>query len=239
MLVVDYETHLFLKVLPKIAPAWAPIEVKKAEGFLRERAEMVRAGVRRCPTWFQEELNSIESRLRCWWDAWKEEWVIDRLQDEGVVQDTLNLAKVETAENAQALRKSAESFDGPYYLTIMHFKPGGEFQLDRKLLDALRSSDMQRHVSPAAWQAEQDAKAEKIEAANGKAGTDIALAGVDKLSAKSAETMVKVFDALATGETIIAHGDDAKVLQRVEDERKRGILPDPTPHTLTKRKKRQ
>lgn len=239
MWIPDYESHLFLKALPHVAPAWDVRETDKAAAYLRSRKEMVEAGVARCPEPFRVELSRIESKLRAWWDAWKEEWIIDRLQDDDVVSSMLRLAEAENAEISEALRVAAAGLieDGPFYRTIMHFKPAGDFQLDERLLDAIRMSDMQRAGSPAQYDAAKEARAEEIREANAKAGDDAVLGAVDSLSNKSLETMAKVFEALETGETIIAHGDDAKFLQRVDDERKSGILPDSKPHTLRPRRK--
>lgn len=190
MLIPDFDTKLFLDALPKIAPLWDVSEVVKAEQYIRERAEMVRAGVRRCPSWFQEELNALDSRMRAWWDDWRQEWILDRRQDEG------------------------------FYLTVIRFRPTPDLQLDSKLIEALRANDMQRQ-SVAENLAKKNAAAEAQEKANEKAGDEIVAAAVDSLSSKSLETMAKVLTAIQTGETIVAHGDDAKFLQRVEDERKK------------------
>lgn len=111
MLVPDFESKLLMELRPHLLSN--PVELDKLDVFIRERAEMVRAGVLRCPTWFQEELNKLDSRSRAWWDAWSERWVLDRLQDEG------------------------------FYLTYLQFEPRPGFYLDRTLLDMLRSRDMQ------------------------------------------------------------------------------------------------
>jgi hypothetical protein len=85
MLVMDYESKIFVDAAKLCLPLWSPDDMVKAERYLRDRAEMVRSGVLRCPEWFQTALNKIDSRLRCWWNAWTEEWIIDRRQDEGIV----------------------------------------------------------------------------------------------------------------------------------------------------------
>ena len=73
-------------------------------------------GLNRAPTWIVDELLKLDSKLRLWWDSWKEEWVIDRLQEEN------------------------------YYLTVMHWRPSPEFPLDLSLIEALKSRDMQRET---------------------------------------------------------------------------------------------
>lgn len=239
MLIPDFESKCFLDALPKIAPSWDVLEVKKAEGFLRERVEMVRAGVLRCPSWFQEELNKIDSRLRCWWDEWTGKWVIDRLQDEGIVEGMLRLAKDQPQDVADSIRASASGMlaEGAYYLTVLQFQPNENFQLDRSLLDALRKADMQRFSSPAEYLTKKREEAAKIEEANKKAGDEKIMAAVDSLSSKRLETFLKVHEAFETGETIIAHGEDAKFLQGIEDARRLAPpLPISKPSIFKKRK---
>src|SRR5947207_14437180 len=81
-LVPNFEGKRLLEILERL-----PLdERRQLRSVIRQRAAMVRAGVMRCPTWFQEELNAIDSRLRAWWDAGNQRWIIDRLQDEGIVE---------------------------------------------------------------------------------------------------------------------------------------------------------
>jgi hypothetical protein len=237
MLVPDFESKLFLDAMPNFVPSWSPDDVKHAEHWIRDRAEMVRAGVARCPTWFQEELNKIDSRLRCWWDVSPEvvdivtgekrprnEWVIDRLQDEGVVESLLRLADNEwTPEAKQALRDSATGLlaYGAYYLTVLRFKPHGEFQLNQKLLDALKAADMQQYKSPAEYMMEKRRKADQVEKSNDSAATDKALAVIDDLSDRQVNQFINASRALGTGETIIAHGDDLKMIESIQEARKK------------------
>src|SRR5215831_6165988 len=145
MLVPDFESKLLLDLAPLVAIDCG--ERAKLERHIRERAEMVRTGVGRCPPWFQAELNRLDPHLRAWWNAWTEQWVIDRLQDEGVVERMERVARDEgDADSAQALRASATGLlaDGAYYMTILHFTPSPELGLDRQLLEMLERADMQR-----------------------------------------------------------------------------------------------
>lgn len=209
---------------PTIVAKWPTSEIDKIEAYLRERAEMVQAGVKRCPEWFLLELMQIDSKLRCWWDAWKEEWVIDRFQSEGIVEGLLRLAETESADVKQSLRESASGLlaRGQYYLTIIHFHPTPEMQLDRAFLDMLRSMDMQRYRDPAQYLAEKRRKAEAVEKSNDNAMNDAALAQVDKLSDKQVHEFLEVSRALGTGETITCHGEAEKFMDSIEEARRKG-----------------
>lgn len=224
MLVLDYESKLYLDAAAKLLPLWSPDDVKYAERHLRARSEMVDAGVRRCPTWFQEELITIDPYLRCWWDAWKEEWVIDRFQSEGVIEGLLRLAEQEPEEYRQSLRKSASGIleKGPYYLTVVHFKQEGEFRLDRHLLDMLRASDLQKFKNPAEYIRQKEAAAEAVLKANDKASDDKMLAAVDSLSNKQIHEFIEVSKVLGTDETLIAHGESAKIMEGIAEARRKG-----------------
>lgn len=243
----DFESKLFLDTVPNLISQWPTSEIENAERYLRDRAEMVRAGVARCPSWFQEELMRIDSRLRCWWDMSlkedlnsrrvinnqkipgtgkrvpREEWVIDRFQDEGIVEGLLRLSETEPEDVKASIRKSATGLlaKGHYYLTVLRFKPEGEFQLDRKLLDALRASDMQRYKSPAEFikkrESEAEAKRKSIEADD----TAKVLAKVDALSNKQIHEFMEVSRAIATGETITCHGEAEKFMDSIEEARKK------------------
>jgi hypothetical protein len=112
----DYESYCMILVHDRVmgTAMIAPDELKLVEAHLRERQEMVRYGVTRCPTWFMEELLKLDGKMRAWWDSWAEQWILDRLQDEG------------------------------FYITVMRFKPDGELQLDQHLIEFLRANDMHR-----------------------------------------------------------------------------------------------
>jgi hypothetical protein len=224
MLVPDFESKILLDIAPKVA--FHPEERAKLERHIRERAEMVRTGVERCPTWFQEELNNLDSRLRAWWNSWTEQWVIDRLQNEGVVERMERVAREEgDTDTAHALRESATGLlaDGAYYLTVLHFTPSPSLQLDRHLIAMLRSWDMQRFESPREYAAKKREAAEKVEAQNERASMDKVMAAVDQLSTKQLENFIAVEEARASGETITARGEDAKFLERAAEDRRKAL----------------
>lgn len=222
-LVPDFELKLFIDAAANLMPAWSPDDLAVAEAYVRDRSEMVRAGVRRCPPWFQEELHRVDSLLRCWWDAWNNEWVIDRFQDEGIIEGLLRLAETESADVKQSLRDSASGLleKGYYYLTIMHFAPRDELQLNRALLDMLRSMDMQRS-SPAQIIDDKRRRAAAVAKSNERAGDDKVLEKVDELSDKQVKEFIDVTRALYTGETLVAHGEAAKVMEDIAEARKKG-----------------
>lgn len=210
-----------MDTLPNIMPAMHPDDVDKAQRYLQDRAEMVAAGVKRCPTWFQEELMILDPFLRCWWDAWKEEWVIDRYQSEGTVEGLLRLAADSPAEDKQALRASATGLleKGRYYLTVLHFKPGGELQLNRALIDMLRRSDMQAYASPAEYIAKKRKEADAIAKANERKADEKMMAAIDSVADPA--TFIAASNALATGEEIHCHGEDAKFMESLEEARRK------------------
>lgn len=187
----DYETYGLILIAQKLlgTPQMSAVEMKKLETFIRERNDMVRLGVKRCPSWFMEELLALDSKLRAWWDAWKEEWVIDRLQDEG------------------------------FYATIIHFKPIGEFQLNRALIETMKANDMQRYPSAEAYLASKRAKAEEGRKKQEEAHNEKVLAAVDSLSSKRLKEFIAVTEAVQSGDTIQAGGDDLKFLERCASEK--------------------
>jgi hypothetical protein len=217
----DFESKLLIDVFPNVSPAMHPDECDRIERYLRDRNEMVQCGVRRCPQWFQEELMILDPFLRCWWDAWKEEWVIDRYQSEGTVEGLLRLAETAPADDKAALRKSATGLleKGRYYLTVMHFKPEGEFQLNRALIEYLKSCDMQAYSSPAEYIAKKRREADAIAASNERAGNDAVLAGIEKV--KDPTNFIAACNAMATGDEIHAHGEDAKFMEGIAEARKK------------------
>lgn len=217
----DFESKLMIDTLPNVMPAMHPDDVKEAAGYLRNRAEMVRAGVSRCPSWFQEELMQLDSHLRCWWDVWKEEWVIDRFQNEGVVEGLLRLAENESDDAKKAIRASATGLleKGKYYLTVMHFKPEGEFQLNRALIEYLKSCDMQAYSSPAEFIAKKNREADAKAASNARAGEDKMLAAIDAVHDPA--TFMAASNAIANDEPICAHGDDLKFMEGIEEARRK------------------
>lgn len=219
--VPDFESKLMLDTLPNVMPALPPGEVEKVEKHLRDRNDMVRAGVRRCPTWFQEELMQLDAHLRCWWDAWKEEWVIDRFQNEGTIEGLLRLAESAPEDDRKAIRASATGLleKGKYYLTVMHFKPDEEFQLNRALIQYLRSCDMQAYASPAEYIAKKQRDADAIAKSNERGADDKMMAAID--SVEDPATFIAASNAIATGEPICAHGADLKVMEGIEEARRK------------------
>src|SRR5436190_2681661 len=213
-LVPDFESKLLLDILDRL-----PLdEQRQLRSVIRQRAAMVRAGVMRCPTWFQEELNAIDSRLRAWWDAVNQRWIIDRLQDEGIVERLRRMSE----DGVLDARGEATGLlaNGPFYLTILQFTPTPELQLDRQLLKMLQKCDMQRFESPSAYLAKQREAAERTQRANDQAATDKVAEAVDSLSSKQIEEFIAVETAIATGETITAHGSSASYLERAQQERR-------------------
>lgn len=82
------------------------------------------------------------------------------------------------------------------------------------LLDILRRSDMQR-VGPDEWLRQKREQAAKIRESNDRNATEKVLAAVDKLSEKRVKEFIEVERAVQTGETIVAHGESEKMLDRM------------------------
>lgn len=114
----DYETHSLITIHGQLLGTAVidPDELGRLQNHIRARKEMVRLGEHRAPTWFVEELIKLDSKMRVWWNSWTEEWVLDRLQEEG------------------------------HYVTVLHFRPTQDFALDLSLIAALKKSDMQRET---------------------------------------------------------------------------------------------
>lgn len=217
-LVPDFESKLLIDIAPKLATL--PEEFDKLQVYVRNRAEMVRRGVLRCPSWFQEELNQLDSRLRCWWDSWQDKWIIDRLQDEGIAEKLRRMSedgKIDAYGESTGLLAS-----GPYYLTIMQFTPTPDFPLDRQVIELLRRSDMQRFDAAEHLKNKREA-AEKQQKENDRVATEKVLGVVDQMGAKQMEQFIAVEEAIQNGETITAHGSDLAFLERANADKQRAL----------------
>lgn len=196
----DFETHALIAIHDKaLGTSMLDVDnMSKLKSHIHERKAMVRLGVQRCPTWFQEELNRLDSKMRCWWDAWDEKWVLDRLQEEG------------------------------FYITVIQFRPSAEFQLDRTLIETLKKNDLQRYSDPKEYVRKVREAAELKQKSNESASNDKVLAAVDGMSRKQIKEFIDATVAIRSGETIEAHGDDLKFLEQAQQEKeaaqKRGIV---------------
>jgi hypothetical protein len=83
--------------------------------------------------------------------------------------------------------------------------------LTNQLLDALIEGDMQRY-GPERYLAMKRARAAKVCADNDKRSTNRVLAAVDSLSSHQIKNFIAVERAIQTGETILARGEDARLL---------------------------
>ena len=79
---------------------------------------------------------------------------------------------------------------------------------------------VQRFESPSTYLAKQREAAERTQRANDQAATDKVAEAVDSLSSKQIEEFIAVETAIATGETITAHGSSASYLERAQQERR-------------------
>ncbi len=194
MFAPDYESYLLILVHDRVmgTSLMSPDDVNRVETHLHDRQWMVHQGTLRCPSWFQEELNRLDSKMRAWWDSWNEEWVLDRLQPEG------------------------------FYVTVMHFKPAGEWQLSRHLIEFLRANDLHR-FTPAEYLAKKQEAAENQQQQNEAAATEKVLEAVDNMSSKQIKEFIAVEEAIASGDTITAHGDSLRFLEHAHAETQKAL----------------
>ena len=153
-----------------------------------------------------------------------ERWVRDRAA-------MVRAGRLAPADDKQSLFASARAFaeSGPYYMPVLHFRPGPEMQLDRNCIEFIRSCDMSRYT-PAEYFAMKEEAAAKKRAENEKAAENNMLARVDSMSNAAIHEFLEVSRAIQTGETIVAHGDDLKLIERLaEDGKKAEMDGDPIP----------
>lgn len=202
-----------------------PEEFAFVEEFIRERKAMVESGLRRVPSWFQESLNRAYPDLRAWWDDWRGEWIIDRLQSAATAEALERAAKSSDQATAESLRASAAMLakTGPYYLTVVKFAPGDCYQgteepidLNRRFIEWLKANDMSRY-SPEEIVAMKEGAAAMQALENEKAAQDGMRAVIDGMSRKEIHEFIEVSKAIQTGEKIIAHGDDEKWLDGINE----------------------
>jgi hypothetical protein len=86
--------------------------------------------------------------------------------------------------------------------------------IPENLLDILRAGDMQR-VGAEKWLEQKREKAQGVQDANEKRSADAVLGAVDKLSDKRIKEFIAVERAVQTGETIVAHGQTERSLDRM------------------------
>jgi len=82
------------------------------------------------------------------------------------------------------------------------------------LLDIMRAGDMQR-VGADEWLRQKREAAGKVRGDNEKRGTNAVLAAVDKLSDRRIKEFIEVERAVQTGDTIVAHGETERSLDRM------------------------
>lgn len=82
------------------------------------------------------------------------------------------------------------------------------------LLDIMRAGDMQR-VGPEKWLEQKRAAADRVRTTNEKLSTDAVLGAVDRLTDKRIKEFIEVERAVQTGETITAHGETERSLDRM------------------------
>lgn len=191
----DFETKALIAIHDKaLGTSMLDVDnMAKLKRHIQDRREMVRMGVMRCPSWFQEELNRLDSKMRAWWDAWEEKWVLDRLQEEG------------------------------FYLTVIQFKPTPDFQLDRNLLDTLRANDLQRYSDPKEYVRKKREAAALKQKQNEAASDEKVLEAIDGMSSKQIKNFIEVTEAIRTGETITAHGSDLAFLERAQADKQKAL----------------
>lgn len=160
------------------------------EARIRARIEASRLGLMKVPEWFVTELHLIDPRLRCRYEFEESCWFIEIAVDASRSWQPVVVWK---DEHKQAL------------------------PLDRRLLDALRTGDMWKFDSPAKYlqwkRLQAEAQKEKNERESAQRLTD----AVEDMSPTQRERFLEVDTAIKTGETIIAHGDDLRFMERATE----------------------
>lgn len=87
-------------------------------------------------------------------------------------------------------------------------------QIPLNLIAIMRAGDMQR-VGADEWLRQKRAKAQQIRESNEKRATDTVLGAVDRLSDQRIREFIAVERAVQTGDTIVAHGETERSLDRM------------------------
>lgn len=156
------------------------------EDAVRNRMEIIAAGVMQAPPWFQAELKRIDPCLRARWDCWEYCWVIERY--------------------AKPLHQ---------YLLVLRCRDDENqpVALTDALLAELKEGDTWRFSSPGKYLAFKREKAARQRLRNELMGQDRLRDKVDRMSRKQIREFIDVERAIRTGEKIVAHGPMEKFLE--------------------------
>src|SRR5262245_14413217 len=210
-MILDLESEAILQVIERMSPfdmvrqtglgsfgRLVPLR-SEAEMWFRTRMEMIQAGIDRVPGWFDKKLKRFDPRLRIRWD---------------VPQEHADNLKGVPLRDAYWLIEHLSPFDNLYHACGYWERPLGE-----PLFEELRKSDMRRktvdeHVS------EERERAEKQEERNDQKIKDQMAEVIDGMSSKQIENFIAVSEAYLAGDTVTAHGDDLKFIERLEAKNK-------------------
>jgi hypothetical protein len=90
----------------------------------------------------------------------------------------------------------------------------GQRQIPYNLIDILHAGDMQR-IGPDNYLRQKRAAAEQVRQSKESATTDKVLGAVDRMSEAGIKNFIAVERAIHTGDTIVAHGETEKMLDRM------------------------
>lgn len=152
----------------------------------RNSREKTLSGVLDASPWWTRQLQLIDPLLRLRWDSIRYCWTVDRLN------------KVDKC-----------------FTTVLNWRTfeDGPLALSPNLLGLIRASDLQR-TTPAEHLARKRAEALAIQARNSRIAQSRVDAAFDQLSRDRVQQFFEVERALATGDTLIAHGGDLAYLER-------------------------
>lgn len=171
--------------------------------MIMDRCQAFDSGRFHAPHWFNLRLRQIDPCLQLRWEFYQGCWVVDRF-----------------ARNLRC------------WLPVVIWKDdaGRPRPLDNTLLEAIQEGDMWRFPSAQAYLAYKRERAAKVRAENERKGDEKLLDAIDRMSRRQIENFIEVERAFQTGETIEAHGEDYKTLERMNEAgrkaRSKGIQPE-------------
>jgi hypothetical protein len=162
-----------------------PMRVK-AIRMVWDMVAQLEAGVRRTPQWAQECVRLVDPQLTLRWNFELNCWTLDRfVREYGYSLTVVNMGQTLTQEDVSTL------------VRLLH------------------EGDMQRFATPEDYLKQKNAKAEKKQEDNSKAGDEKVLEAVDSLTNKQVSQFIETETAIRHGERIRPLGQDAISLEKM------------------------
>lgn len=168
-----------------------PLEERASwQASIRRRAEISRLGLKKVPEHIVTDLHMIDPRLRIRW---------------------------EFDENCFVVELAYEQVRCWIPVVIWKDEDGYPLPLDNRIIEALRTGDMWKFATPAEYLRFKRNQALEQQRKNEEERQNRTKDAISDLSRKQLEQFQAVDTAIKTGETIIAHGDDLKFLERAKE----------------------